>query len=224
MTACLLYMKCAVSCQKWLTFFIFISEAPQTSTGPPAFVLPHHKVDTLFVSHKLRKLWKYLTTNILLCRGPSLTDSSHSPHEHRNRRWETKEKCCLSPRVKKKKSFSIRKISSHVFIAKCVFLSISSPCANETAGWWRPPSHLLIEERLKLEPLLLWLCSVSSQGNVVWNKDQRAHSCSLQRLGILVIMNLSSCNTRTGLGMLLPLCDWGIICGRLRCSLHYMLV
>lgn len=150
MKAGLLYMKCALSCQQWLTLFIFISETSQICTGPPVFVLPHHKLPNFFgrllVSYKLGKLRKYWTGACSCCAGAlvwltalTITRGTETGDEKPKR-----SAAVASHWVKKR--FSIREISSHVFIAKCVSLSISSPCANETAGWSRPLSHLLIEE------------------------------------------------------------------------------
>lgn len=145
MTAGLLYTKCALRCQEWMTFFILLHEISQISPGPSyVCVLPHHKranfSGSLLVNQKLGKLWKYWTETFPAVQGLFADwQFSQSPGAQKQKMRNQSAASALDWVEKKKKRFSTGAKNNNVFIAKRVFLSASSPCANENSPVIKTP-------------------------------------------------------------------------------------
>lgn len=145
MKAGLFDTKCALRCQEWLTFFTLLHKVCQASTGAPTCV-PRH-ITSWSTSQALYLSVRNLVNHESIGQETSpavrrlLVDwqFSQSPGGRRKMKIQSAASALGWVQGEKKKGFSIGAKNSNVFIEKCVFLPISSPCANENSPVIKTP-------------------------------------------------------------------------------------
>lgn len=200
MKAGLLYTKCALRCQEWLTFFTLLHKVCQASTGAPTCV-PRHITSwstsqALYLSVRNLVNHESIGQETLPAVRRLLVDwqFSQSPGGRQKMKIQSAASALgwVEGGKKKRKRFSIGAKNSNVFIGNCVFLPISSPCANENSPVIKTPvSSANRGATLAASSLLFLLWNVFSEGKNMQCEIRKQRACSrrLQRPGIVVIMN-----------------------------------